>query len=74
MKGNKNNFCKYINSKSMANVAPTLSGAVDPMIKTTEKAELLVAFFALVFTGTVCSLALSSCLVAEFGKVKYYLW
>ena len=47
MKGNKNNFYKYINSKSMTNVALTLSGAVDPMIKTTEKAELLVAFFAL---------------------------
>lgn len=41
----------------MANMAPTLSGAADPMIKTTGKAELLVAFFALVFTGTVCFLA-----------------
>lgn len=54
MKGNKNDFYKYINSKSMANVASTLSGAVDPTIKHTEKS---VAFSDLVFTGTVCSLA-----------------
>lgn len=54
MKGNKNDFYKYINSKSMANAASTLSGAVDPKIKHTEKS---VAFSDLVFTGMVWSLA-----------------
>lgn len=52
MKGNKNNFYKYINSKSMANAASTLSGAVDPTIKHREKS---VAFSDLVFTGMVWS-------------------
>lgn len=54
MKGNKNDFYKHVNSESMADEAPTLSGAVDPTMENTEKA---VAFSDLVFTGTVCSLA-----------------
>jgi len=41
----------------MAKLAPPLCGTVDPVIKTTEKAKLLVAFFAVVLTGRGCLLA-----------------
>ncbi|KAK4814759.1 hypothetical protein QYF61_026736 [Mycteria americana] len=53
VKGDEKGFCKYINSKrkTRENADLLLRGARDLVTKDMEKAEVLSAFFALVFTG-----------------------
>lgn len=53
VKGSKNGFCKYINSKRKVkeNVSLLLNGARDLVTKDMEKAKVFNAFFTSVFTG-----------------------
>ncbi|KAF4803728.1 RNA-directed DNA polymerase from mobile element jockey-like protein [Turdus rufiventris] len=56
MKGNKKGFYRYKSRKrkTKENVGPLLNRNGDLVTKDSEKAEVLIAFFALVFTGKFC--------------------